>query len=81
MYRKFGLKTGDAMIAAFCQQEGIDVFISENRHFLRELPQRSFDIYNSQKFQTGNRLVRLKPKAVSEICTPIELLTEKNQDV
>ncbi len=42
LYRQLGLKTGDAMIAAFCEQEAIDVLISENRHFLHELPKKLF---------------------------------------
>ena len=50
LYRRFGLKTGDAKIAAFCEQEGIELFVSENRHFLRELPERSFEIVDCQKF-------------------------------
>ena len=54
LYRHFGLKTGDAMIAAFCEQEQIDILVSENRHFLQELPERSFEILDSydvcQKF-------------------------------
>lgn len=49
-YRQLGLKTGDAMIAAFCEQEAIEIFISENRHFLQELPQHSFEIWDSQTF-------------------------------
>ncbi|MCP4403280.1 MAG: type II toxin-antitoxin system VapC family toxin [bacterium] len=48
LYRQLGLKTGDAMIAAFCEQEAIDFLISENRHFLHELPKRSFQIIDSQ---------------------------------
>lgn len=50
LYRQLGLKTGDAIIATFCEQESIDIFISENRHFLQELPQRSFEIWDSQTF-------------------------------
>jgi predicted nucleic acid-binding protein len=49
-YRELGLKTGDAYIAAFCEQESIDILISENRHFLGQLPQRSFQIVDSQTF-------------------------------
>jgi len=39
-YRKLGLKTGDAKITAFCEQEKIKVLVSENRHFLRVLSKR-----------------------------------------
>ena len=49
-YRQLGLKTGDAKIAAFCEQEGIEILISENRHFLEELPKHSFQIINSRTF-------------------------------
>ena len=50
LYRELGLKTGDAKIAAFCDQEGIEILVSENRHFLEKLPKRSFQIMNSQTF-------------------------------
>ena len=50
LYRVFGLKTGDAKIAAFCEQERIKLFISENRHFLRELPERTFEIVDCRTF-------------------------------
>ena len=42
------LRAGDAIIAAFCDQEAIDIFVSENRHFLQELPERPFQIPNSE---------------------------------
>ena len=50
LYRQLGLKTGDAKIAAFCDQEGIEILVSENRHFLEALSKRSFQIMNSQTF-------------------------------
>ena len=49
-YRQFGLKTGDALIAAFCEQEAVEILISENRHFLKELPTRTFEIMDSEHF-------------------------------
>ena len=49
-YRQLGLKTGDAKIAAFCEQAAIDILVSENRHFLEELPNRSFEILDSRTF-------------------------------
>ena len=49
-YRQYGLKTGDAKIAAFCEQEAIEFFVSENRHFLHEFSQRTFTILDSQTF-------------------------------
>ena len=48
LYRQHDLKTGDAMIAAFCEQEAIEILVSENRHFLQELPDRSFCILDSR---------------------------------
>ena len=50
VYRQLGLKTGDAKIAAFCEQEEIEIFVTENRHFLQELPERSFEIVDSETF-------------------------------
>jgi len=50
LYRQFGLKTGDAKIAAFCEQENIEIFVSENRHFLQKLPKRSFEVIDSMTF-------------------------------
>ena len=50
LYQQLGLKTGDANIAAFCEQEGIEILVSENRHFLEVLPKRSFQIMDSQTF-------------------------------
>ena len=49
-YQQWGLKTGDARIATFCEQEQIHIFVSENRHFLHELPERSFEIINCRTF-------------------------------
>ena len=39
LFYKLGLKKGDAEIGAFCQWRKIDIFISENRDFLRGLAQ------------------------------------------
>ena len=49
-YQKLGLKTGDALIAAFCRDEDIEIFISENRHFLQRLPDQPFEILDSELF-------------------------------
>jgi len=49
-YQRFGLKLGDAKIAAFCDQEEIDVFVTENRHFLQNIKNRSFKITDCQSF-------------------------------
>ena len=45
-----GLKLGDAKIAAFCEEQGIDFFITENRHFLQHLTERSFTIVDCKTF-------------------------------
>lgn len=49
-YQIMGLKLGDAKIAAFCEEEGIDFFITENRHFLQYLTKRSFKIIDCKTF-------------------------------
>jgi len=49
-YHGFGLKMGDAKITAFCEQEAIEFFITENRHFLQNLPGRSFRIIDCETF-------------------------------
>ena len=49
-YRQFGLKTGDAKIAAFCEEEHIDILVSENRHFYQELQSPLIQITDSQMF-------------------------------
>ena len=48
-YKKSGLKKGDAVIAAFCEFRKIEYFISENRHFLRELQTDKFKILPSKE--------------------------------
>ena len=49
-YQMMGLKLGDAKIAAFCEEEDIDFFITENRHFLHHLTERSFTIVDCKTF-------------------------------
>jgi len=49
-YQHLGLKFGDAKIAAFCEEEGIDFLITENRHFLNYIPKRSFKIVDCETF-------------------------------
>jgi|APSaa5957512622_1039677.scaffolds.fasta_scaffold87226_1 hypothetical protein len=49
-YRTLGMGIGDALIASFCHTEGIEIFISENRHFVRELPKQSYEIMDSKSF-------------------------------
>ncbi len=42
-----GAKKGDAVIAACLQRTGVSYFISENRHFLRELSDLPFRVVSS----------------------------------
>ena len=49
-YQMMGLKLGDAKIAAFCEEQGIGFFITENRHFLQHLTERSFTIVDCKTF-------------------------------
>ncbi len=49
-YGKLGLKTGDALIAAFCKGEVVEILISENRHLLQQLPKQPFEILDSETF-------------------------------
>lgn len=49
-YQEFGLKLGDANIAAFCEEEDIELFVTENRHFLQNLRPRSFKVVNCKTF-------------------------------
>lgn len=48
-----GLKKGDAVIAAFCEQHAIGIFVSDNRDFLRTLaPSARFQIVSPTEFCT-----------------------------
>jgi predicted nucleic acid-binding protein len=49
-FQQLGLKTGDALIAAFCNSENVEIMISENRHFLQQLQKRPFEILDSASF-------------------------------
>ena len=50
-FKQHGLKKGDAVIAAFCEQHAISIFISDNRDFLRTLaPSASFQIVSPSEF-------------------------------
>jgi len=46
-----GLKKGDAEIGAFCEWRQIDLFVSDNRDFLRGLsPEHYFDVMSPDEF-------------------------------
>lgn len=49
-YHQIGLKFGDAKIAAFCEEERIDFLITENRHFLNNIPKPAFKIVDCNFF-------------------------------
>jgi hypothetical protein len=55
-----GLKEGDAEIGAFCEWRGIDLLISDNRHFLRTLS--SFN----QNFQIMSPITFWKTFCISQ---------------
>jgi predicted nucleic-acid-binding protein len=44
-----GAKKGDAVIAAHLEAHGVQYFVSENRHFLGELPTLPFQVLTSQE--------------------------------
>lgn len=43
-FQQLGCKLGDAAVAAHLEEEGVQTFISENRHFLTEMPDLPFRI-------------------------------------
>ena len=50
-FEKRGLKKGDAEIGAFCEWRQIDVIVSDNRDFLRELsPGHYFEVMSPEEF-------------------------------
>lgn len=44
-----GAKKGDAVIAAHLEAANIRYFVSENRHFLAELPTLPFEVFSSEE--------------------------------
>ena len=48
-YRTLGVKKGDAVIAAHLHSSGIRWLISENRHFLREIPDLPFTVLSAEE--------------------------------
>ena len=50
-FEQKGLKKGDAEIGAFCEWRGVNLFISDNRDFLRGLsPQHTFRVLSPAQF-------------------------------
>ena len=50
-FNQQGLKKGDAEIGAFCDWRKINIFVSDNRHFLKTLPSgQQFEIMYPEQF-------------------------------
>jgi len=56
-YHQLGLKKGDMLIGAFCEFRHIEYFVSENRHFLKELHTDAFTVINAETFLTHIRKI------------------------
>ena len=48
-WRSRGAKKGDAVIIAQLERLGVTLFISENRHFLLEIPDLPFEVITAQQ--------------------------------
>jgi len=48
-YEAEGFKPADAFIAAYTEWVGADVFVTENRHFLKHNPDLPFNVLTAQK--------------------------------
>lgn len=48
-YEDKGLKSSDALIAAYCEWTGADILVTENRHFLCRQPDLPFKVLSSEK--------------------------------
>jgi hypothetical protein len=46
-FQRLGCKLGDAAVAAHLEEEGVAALISENRHFLAEIPNLPFRVLNA----------------------------------
>lgn len=46
-FQQLGCKLGDAAVAAHLEEEHVETLISENRHFLTEIPNLPFRILNA----------------------------------
>ena len=49
-YRNRGMKSADALIAAFTEWINADILISENRHFLTEIEIDEFEVVTAEQF-------------------------------
>jgi len=48
-YQRLGCKLGDAAVAAHLEEMGVDILISENRHFLKEVKDLPFQTMNAHQ--------------------------------
>ncbi|MGH7455680.1 MAG: hypothetical protein ACRENG_30270 [bacterium] len=46
-FQRLGCKLGDAAVAAHLEEEGVETLISENHHFLAEIPNLPFRVLNA----------------------------------
>jgi hypothetical protein len=46
-FQRLGCKLGDAAVAAHLEEERVETLISENRHFLAEIPNLPFHVLNA----------------------------------
>ncbi len=49
-YRAKGLKNADSLIGAYCEFLDVDLFISENRHFLADFHPKTFKVLSASDF-------------------------------
>lgn len=47
-FQRLGCKLGDAAVAAHLEEEAVEVLISENRHFLAEIPDLPFRVLSAK---------------------------------
>jgi len=48
-YEAKGLKSSDALIAAYCEWTGADILVTENRHFLSRQLDLPFKVFSAEK--------------------------------
>jgi len=46
-FQRLGCRLGDAVVAAHLEEQGVHTLISENRHFLKEIPDLQFRVLSS----------------------------------
>lgn len=51
-FQRLGCKLGDAVVAAHLREHGVHTLISENRHFLKEIPDLPFRVLSAAAART-----------------------------